>query len=190
MLTLGTDQIERQKRTNRLREQEHRSRETLMDQIEKKTFTVARDGDIVTTNLEQQIGQPLSSPEFIRRLQAMNQDFVVDPTLTDPTKMGIYVVRPQKQDDGSLRTEKVFICGLTRGFMPERSVRHMKRERMPNPDPHNKGTFIDVDVFTKETRGWRTVLAKLLRFRLITEAQIAKHFPPNLNSRNWKLLTT
>lgn len=190
MLTLGQERLERQAKVTRFRERENRNRETLLDQIERKTSTVAKDGDLVTTDFEKQLGTPLSSVEFTRRLQCMNKDLIVEPSNSDSTKAGIYIVRPRKQPDGSERVEKMFVCGMERGFMPERSVRHMRMQQMPNPDPLLKHTFMDVPVFSKETRGWRTVLARLLRVRLITQPQIDQHFPVNLHSRNWKVLTT
>lgn len=191
MLTLDSEQLARQKRITRFREQQHRNRETLLDQIERKTVTVARDGKLLTTDLQHQLGTPMSEPEFIRRLQAMNRNFIFEPALSDPEHlMGIYVVRNELQDDGSMKPMKRHICGMTRGFMPERTVRHAKRERVPDPDPQNKAGWIEVDVFTKETRGWRTVLMRLLRARLITQPQIDRNFPVNLDSRNWQTLTT
>ena len=190
MLTLDGEQLSRQKRTTRFRENQHRNRETLLDAIERKTITVAKDGDIVTTNLDQQLGTPLSEEEFCRRLRLMNRNFLFEVAQSDPDHlMGIYVVRNERQSDGSNRTVKRYVCGMTRGFMPERTVRHAKRERMPDPDPRNKGGWVEVDVFTKETRGWRTVLVRLLRERLITQPQIDRYFPPNLNSRHWQRLT-
>lgn len=190
MLTLGTEQLERQAKVTRYRETQQRYREDIDGAIQRKTSTVAKDGDILTTNFEQQLGHPLSSAEFIRRLQVMNPSLIVEPSLADSTKMGIYIPRRRRQDDGSERLEKQFICGMERGFMPERSVRHKKVVDMPNPDPLLKNTFVQTEVFYKETRGWRTVLARLLRARLITMPQIQRHFPVSLNSRNWQVLTT
>ena len=181
MLTLDSEQIARQRQISRFREQQHRNRENLLDSIERKTITVAPDGDICTTDLESQLGLPLSGTEFIRRLQIMNRNLLFEVSQSDNSKTGIYVIRNQ---------QKVFICGMERGFMPERTVKHAKREKVPNPDEKHKGEFIEVETFTKETRGWRTVLMRLLRARLITAPQIDQYFPPNLNSRNWKMLTT
>jgi hypothetical protein len=77
---------------------------------------------------------------------------------------------------------------MMRGFMPERSVRHMKKERVADPD--HKGQWTTANVFYKETRGWRTVLKTLLKSGLITMPQIDRFFPVNWNSKNWQRLTT
>ncbi len=188
MLTLDSQQLATQRRRTELLKRQDDQRRALRANIDSKEVTVAKDGDLTTTSLSEQLGQPLSSAEFIRRLERMNQKFVFEVANADPSKMGIYVIENRRQPTGHMEQVKRFVTGMQRGFMPERSVRHMRKERVADPDI--QGAWRTVDVFYKETRGWRTVLKTLLRERLITQGQIDRYFPVNLNSKNWQILTT
>lgn len=188
MLVLDSVQAARQQRQTRALEQREQGRELLRADIRNKEVTVASDGAIATTSLLQQLGTPLSSQDVIQRLSKMNRNLVFEVSNGDPSKMGAYVIENRRQWDGSLQAEKRFVCGMERGFMPERSVRHMTKTMVPDPDiPLHRR---EVPVFTKETRGWRTVLARLLKERLITKPQIERYFPVGGVSRNWQRLTT
>ena len=135
MLTLDSLQIERQKKVARFFKQQEESRAALIEAIENKEHTVANDGDIATTSLEQQLGNPLSSQEFIRRVSRLNKNLIFEVSLSDPTKMGIYVVENRRVDDGSTKEIKRFIVGMERGFMPERSVRQPSAPETCDPPP-------------------------------------------------------
>lgn len=190
MLTLGTEQLERQARIHRFREQQHRNQMDLWETLERKTMTVAPDGAIDTTDLERQIGYAMHSGEFMRRLKLMNPSLIFDRSAAFPNRIGIYTPRTVKTETGGWRTENMYIAAFEAGYLPERSVRHVKRTQMPDPDPLNKANWIEVEEFQRETRGWRTVLVRLLQERLITMPQVERMFPPSLSSRNWQLLTT
>jgi hypothetical protein len=79
---------------------------------------------------------------------------------------------------------------MERKLSPEFSVRHSKVEHVPDPDV--SGHWQKVQTFVDETRGWRTVLARLLHAKLITEPQINRYFGSFMtrDSKNWQSLTT
>lgn len=190
MLTLDTADLERQQRISRFQEEQHRNLEMLWDNLERKTVTVAKDGDLVTTNLERQLGTPISSEEFMRRLGRMNPKLIFEPTLDNPLRIGIYIAERRINEAGDEVEDKMYVSAFDRGYLPERSVRHVKKSLQSDPDPRNKGGWIEVEEFQRETRGWRTVLVRLLRAKLIRMPEIDREFPPNWNSRNWQALTT
>jgi hypothetical protein len=152
---------------------------TLADHVKQLESTIQDDGGVVVTNSLAQAGRAMTSLEVINKLLAMNHNLHFEPSILAPDIMGIYLVQPDT---------KRFICGMERGWMPEFSIRHTKDEMVPN----GEGGMKKVATFAKETRGWRTVLARLLRERLITMPQIDKHFNPSggRDSQNWQTLTT
>ena len=189
MLTLDTEQIERQRRQARALQNEERMRLLLRSQIRDKEVTVAPDGDIVTTDLAQQLGTPLSSAQVIERLKKMNSNLTFEVALANEALMGVYIMENAPDPvTGLWGPRKRYVTGMMRAFMPERTVRHVKKTRVPDPDVPLH--WRDVEEYQTETRGWRRVLKDLLRERLITIAQIDQYFPPNLNSKAWQVLTT
>lgn len=160
------------------------SDQRLKDHIARESETTSPDGEIDTTSYAQQLGRPFSAAELQRRLKWCNPNLVFEVSLSDVTKTGIYILENQ---DG--KTERRFVCGMMSGVSPERSIRVPKSKKIPNPD--NEGEWVNVDVISEEIRGWRTVLARLLVSKLITQAQIDRNFPPHDGvSCNWQKLTT
>ncbi len=166
------------------------SNDCLKEDKQKKEVTTALDGQVDVTNASAQMGRPLSSKQVEQRLSKMNSNLWFETSLRDSTKTGIYVIELSPNViTGNSETHKRFVCGMESAFMPERSVRHYRKKRVPDPDVH--GHFQEVKEFTGETRGWRTVLARLLRERLIRKGQIDSFFPMDAgNSANWQALTT
>lgn len=115
----------------------------------------------------------------------MNPDFLFEIATGDKSKMGVYVV--ENRPEG---VTKRFICGMEAGYMPEFSVQHTEEKRIP--DPYNDGNWLTVKSFVRETRGWRTVLARLLREKLITMPQIDAFFNPayGRDSERWQQVVT
>ena len=186
MLTLDTGQIARQQQITRAREQRHLARERLRENVRSKERTVASDGGLITTSLDRQWGTPMTSVELFQRLQRLNPNLIYEVTHTNERLAGIYRMRETVDDTGAVRLQKVLVCGMERGYMPERSVRVPRMERVATEDG-----FQMVPQFDHEIRGWRTVLARLLHERLITLAQIEAAFPlADGHSANWQKLTT
>lgn len=158
-----------------------RTRQALRDEI--KGGLPPQDGDISTANSLAQLGRPMSSADVITRLKRMNNNLHFERAIADPKLMGIYLIRSEEP-------KKRFVCGMEAGYMPEFSVQHTKQKRVPDPD--NPGRWLSVPEISGETRGWRTVLARLLRNRLITMPQIDRYFNPSYgrSSERWQRLTT
>jgi len=136
------------------------------DAQDKEAAASAPDADHPTTSLEAQVGRPLTGHEIAARLRKLNGNLIFERSLAVPDKMGIYHVHDGRKD---------FLMGYEYGYSPEFSVRHV----------NDKGQFV------KETRGWRTVLMRLIRQRLITASGAARLFGlPTRTSHNWQSLTT
>lgn len=161
----------------------------LRQEIYNKEVTVATDGDCCTTDLDSQLGTPLATSEVLRRVKLMNPDLIFEVSIRDNNVIGIYAIekRPYILKLDAMM-DKRMIVAMPIGIMPERTVRHVKRERVPDPDI--PGHWRWVEEFTGQTRGWRMVLLRLLQERLITLGQVDRYFPPNLNSKIWKQKTT
>lgn len=124
---------------------------------ERAMAAVSDDGDIPTSTLEAQIGKPLHSSEIIKRLRSLNANLTFEVALADSRFMGVYFKGKHQ-------------FGMESGYSPEFSVLHRD----------------DEGHFYKETRGWRTILARLIRTRLITEPQANKVFgAPSRSSQKW-----
>jgi len=159
---------------------------------------VASDGGTDTTNLLAQMGRPLSCTDIMARLRKANSNLLFELSKADPSKMGIYAV--MHEPDPVTKTGsswKKFICGMEAAYSPEFSVRHATTELIPQSRMTERGTqefdgMAKAPKFVKETRGWRTVLARLLHERLITHSQIDRYFNPSAgrSSKNWRTLTT
>lgn len=162
--------------------QKHRSREALLQKLEREAAAAdVLDGDTDTNLLAAQLGRPLTSQQLEQRLRKCNPDLMIERSIADATKSGVYCVR-----DG----EKRFICGMEAGYMPEFSVRHVTTEEIPDPDI--EGHWIKRKKFTGETRGWRTVLARLLRAGHLQPGEIERWFEisKGRSSQRWQILTT
>ena len=159
------------------------SRQRLLDHVGREVSTVAPDGAIDTTSPDEQMGTPLSSTEMQRRLLLCNANLRFEVALKDASKIGIYVIENR---EGTL--EKRFVCGMLHGVMPERSIRVPVNKEVPDVD--GLGAWVQIKRFDHEIRGWRTVLAMLLRSRLITQPQIDRYWPVSSGvSRNWQQFT-
>lgn len=188
MLTLDTQQLRRQRQRTKALEQAEHQRQLLLSHIRAKEVTVATDGGLCTSSLEQQLGTPLSTQEVLRRIRLMNPDLIFEVSIRYPDRIGIYVQEKRPHILALDKTlDKRMIVAMQIGMMPERTVRHVKRVRVPVPG--REVAWQDVEEFAGQTRGWRTVLLRLLEAGLISPAQIDRYFPPNLNSRNWQRLT-
>lgn len=165
-----------------------KSKQELIEQIGRDVATVAPDGSMDTTSPEQRMGTPMYGEVLRRKLQRLNPSLRFERSVAFPDKTGIYraggifVDAITHKDEG-----REFICGMETGIMPEYSILHPEEITVPHPD-HPAGQKILK--FNRETRGWRSVLAMLLRKGLITQAQINKHFPAaEGKSARWQHLT-
>lgn len=166
-VTAGIPSLSSEKRQaiDAARAQREQSMRYLLDDIGRNMATVAKDGDLSVTDAEQRTGNSLTSDWMIGMLKICNPNLHFEIAKADPSKIGIYVIE---------NAGKRFVCGMSRGLMPEASIMTSRIERTPDPD--NPGNWIDIPVGSESRRGWLTVLARLYKSRLITLNQISDHW--------------
>lgn len=146
-----------------------RQAQMLAGQKAKDAETIAPDAGFDTTSAEAQLGRPLLSSEVQKRLKKLNPSLSFERSIADPSKIGIYVA-DGISNLGTLYAGRKFVLGMEAGMTPEFSVRQ------------TDGTKI-----TKEIRGWRTVLVRLIRERLIGRgaAEVMFNIAGGRQSENW-----
>jgi hypothetical protein len=195
---LGLDELDQQRwrREEAKESQIERRRRMLAEELKNHAVTVAPDDGHDISNLLAQIGRPLTCQQVTEKLKKCNSRLYFEISKSDSTKVGVYLqdetgtvyVNPR----GEVLTLK-HICGMESGIMPEFSVIHKTRTKVANQDLFGRKEAIRevpwkmVDTFWTETRGWRTVLVRLLHAGLITRWQVEKHFGwiPTRASQRW-----
>ena len=126
------------------------------------------DGGRPMDNMDAQIGIPLQGERIIGRLKKLNPNLWFERSLSDSSKYGCYLLRSDV--DGG----KEYLVGFEAELNPEFTV-------IVNDDQGKFKKFIP---------GWRRVLMRLIRARVITEARAHAVFgPPNRDSERWTQLT-
>lgn len=169
---------------------------TLEQEILSNTITVEDDAGRNTSNLAAQLGRVLTFKELTDKLHLCNRTLIFERSIRNPEYSGIYIEKWRKQGTGRFQKEKVFLCGMESGPSPEFSVIHRTIKKVANPallgSPEaSDGKWLEVPTFLAETRGWRTVLIRLLKEGVITRASVQEHFgwTPSMESRHWSELT-
>lgn len=165
-----------------------RNQRLLNEEIESNTITVKDDAGFDTSDILAQMGRPLTCQQVIEKLKLCNSRLVFERSISCPELYGVYLLSGGK---------KTHICGMEAGVMPEFSVIHKKTKRVPDPDAIGKDTgrelqWKTIETFADETRGWRTVLLRLLRAGIIQKVDIERNFgwTPSRTSENWHLKTS
>lgn len=192
---LGVDGLTQERwRLNSQQESAIERRQRLLAQdIESNSLSVEDDAGRDVSNLIAQMGRPLASWDVMRRLKKCNARFHFEYSKSDPTKIGVYLRTKDKTDAGAEVEVLKHLCGMEAGIMPEFSVLHKRKHKVPDQDifgkekPTREVQWKTIDTFADETRGWRTVLVRLLHARLVTEVDIHKHFgwQPSQDSKKW-----
>ena len=197
MLVLDTSAQEKWRGAAK-QESRHESRQKALDaEIRSNTITVESDAGRDVTNLLAQMGRPLTCQQVMDRLKLCNSNLVFEVSNADRTKMGVYVMRDVHLPTGGFEKKKVFLFGMENGFMPEFSVLHKAEAHLPNPaligskEKTREVDWLKVNTFASETRGWRTVLVRLLHQKLVTRYEIQKFFgwSPSKDSAKWHFQT-
>lgn len=184
MLVLDSDgQLRHAKGETKESHQERRSRQ-LSDHIKNNEATVAADCGRPSDSLEAQLGKPLSGQEVRRRLLLCNPRLVFERSINFPELTGIYI---------RVADKKVHICGMETGWMPEFTVKHKKKIRVPDNDifgtakPVSEANWKEIYTVSDITRGWRAVLDMLLEAKLITYSDVDRLFGmrPSMESQYW-----
>jgi hypothetical protein len=146
-----------------------RQTQIIAGQKAKDAETIAPDAGFDTTLAEAQLGRPLLSSEVQKRLKKLNTGLCFERALADSSKIGIYVY-DGVSNPGTVWAGRRFVLGMEAGMNPEFSVRQ------------TDGTKI-----TKEIRGWRTVVVRLIRERLIGReaAEVMFNIAGGRESENW-----
>jgi len=169
----------------------------LEQEIRSNTITVGEDNGRDRSNLLAQLGRPMTAAELMRRLKLCNPKLIFEQAIKQPRYGGIYVEVTEKSITGGWETRKVHVCGFEWGMMPEFSVIHKTTTRLPDPDllgldkPTREVKWKEVETFSDETRGWRTVLIRLLKANLIKKIDVEQHFgwTPSQESQQWNTFT-
>lgn len=118
-------------------------------------------------NAEKRLGKPMQHQELIRRIERCNPRVWAEATINHDTGMNFYTNRKGVKTCLGAAFEK--------GWLPEFSI-----------------VFVDAaDLPVKEKRGWRTVVVRLLKQRIITWEQVLNVFGDALghNSKRWAMET-
>ncbi len=161
------------------------------DKLQQKrdAATIAPDAaGMDLTSSGARMGRPMAAWSFKEKLSKIGH-FYFEVSKADPTKIGIYVAihgvnDPKVYHRGNL----MFCCGMESGVMPEFSI--IEAEVSMVPDPEAPGGRRAQPTMAKEVRGWRTVLAMLLKKHIITAYHIEKHFQIAMgrDSQRWQQL--
>lgn len=115
------------------------------------------DGNVATTDHLAQMGRALPRTELIERLHKLNPNLIFEQSRNYPTMGGIYI-----RDGISNMTDLDFACrgrkhlvGMEWGISPEFTTRKIVEDKFGRPQM--KG----------QIRGWRTILQRLIKERLI-----------------------
>lgn len=178
------------------RERTHAQRQDALErEIRSCIVSINLDEGYDCTQLEQRIGSPLATTEVIRRLLLCNSNLIFEQSLNYPDMTGVYYEKDERTAAGGWARRKVFMFTLaSTPVMPEKEVVHVRKKKVPNPDLLNAMggpvdrevvKWIEVDEPYDYTRGWRSVLIRLLKARLITWASVQTYFGTSCNSKNW-----
>lgn len=151
------------------------SSEALAHNIETGSIQIAPDGRFDVMDNEAQIGIQFKTEDFCKKLRQINTRFFFEVSRNYPDKMGAYMMLPDPYKPWQTAEEKRFIVGFENGWMPEFTLREWKWQEYPDTD--NPVGTMKVREFKDQKRGWRTVLALLLKGGYIKAIDIKNHFP-------------
>lgn len=200
MLVLDTTGIEHHRRAAAQERAAALRRDAIIKDIQSNTVTVEEDSGRDTSNLLAQMGRPITAQEMIRRLKLCNPNLHFEISKKNSRLYGIYIDEWERTLTGGWKRERKHICGMEAGVMPEFSVRHVRKKQIANPDLFGTAEKIDrsaihfdeIDTFAGETRGWRTVLSRLLTMGFLKRMDVELHWgwTPTVQSKNWYTKTT
>jgi hypothetical protein len=169
----------------------------LIDELQSNSISVGDDAGRDTSSLLAQMGRPLASQEVQRRLHLCNPKLIFERSAAYPELTGVYIEKDERLPTGGWQKRKVHLLGMESGIMPEFSVLHKTTKQVANPElfgkekPQRDIDWVNVPTFASETRGWRTVLVRLLHLGLIVQMDVEKYFDwtPSQQSEKWYNMT-
>ena len=202
MLILDTPAQERAVRSGTREKTLAQRNNDLAREIQSNTISVRTDAGCDTSSLLRQMGRPLNSVEVQRRLHLCNSRLIFERSIRYPSLTGVYIEKDERTAAGTWEKRKTHLFGMESSILPEFSVLHQTTKRVPNPEmiramgdpkpfPREGVKWTEIPTFEGETRGWRTVLIRLLHLQLITRAQVDEQFgwTPSRDSQRWAELT-
>lgn len=136
------------------------------------------DGGISTTDSLAQIGRPLSRQELISRLSKMNPNLVFEQAKNYPEMGAIYHrdgVSNMEDLDHNCRGRRHIVGMEWTSISPEFTTRKLTKDKWGKSQ------------MSGQIRGWRTILARLIKERLISVVQAENGFKiaQGRNSQKW-----
>lgn len=122
-------------------------REQVRQQQSRDAETLSPDAGRDRTDIQAQIGRPLTRAEFMKRIQSLIPMAYYERANADPNKGGIYL-------------KGRFLAGMEHGISPEFTVME--------PTEAGHGQIL--------MKGWRTILAQLIGYGYITVTEAENTF--------------
>ncbi len=164
----------------------HATREHAKQERRQNDKLLTPDGGVDVTNREAQLGRKMSRPDFVRRLQTLNENIRYQRSKLYPKQGGLYWVGSRRDNLlGTTEYGQWFLCGIPHEVIGEFDLRLTKPTIVPAVLDPVWETMNQVDGLE---RGWRSVLLKLLLEGLLTPSQIDKEFEitKGRSSQNWQ----
>lgn len=175
MLVLDTGALARHAAIGVVERTRHVSRRALADQIERDAVTVISDNKVDVTDANAQMGVKMHRTTLVDKVRRVCSKLFYETSNNYPEQGGFYTMGPDPINPMRSEPVKRFLIGCGSGWMPEFSIRHAETKRVPDPD--NPAAWKTIQTFSHETRGWRTVVAALLRHGYLKVSDIEHEFP-------------
>ena len=126
-----------------------------------------KDGDFLTTDSTAQLGRPLTRKVVIDRLSKLNPNLVFEQSRANPAIGAVYFrdgVSNMDDLDHNCRGRRHIVGMEWTGISPEFTTKKIECDQWGKPQM--KG----------QIRGWRTVLARLIKERLVSVPDVERVF--------------
>ena len=158
------------------REKHHNAAEGAL--AKQRAAVEGMDGDFLTTDASAQLGRPLERKTIIKRLSKMNPNLIFEQSRNFPHIGAVYLIDPTANltdIDEKCRGRRHIVGMEWTGLSPEFTTRKIEYNQFGKPQM--KG----------QVRGWRTILARLIKERLITVSDAERVFSISRGreSRRW-----
>lgn len=139
------------------------------------------------TNAGERMGRPMSGWTLQQKLSKIRPFLVFERSNRDPSKTGIYLNSPNR-DPSLHRGHLMFVMGMESGVMPEFSIIEAEAHEVPDPEAVG-GARLEMGM-SREIRGWRSVLARLLKHGILSAHDVEKNFQISMgrDSERWQQL--
>lgn len=168
------------------KEAQRAKHDAIAEEVDSKRLqAIAADGVRPTTDAQAQMGHIMRGEDVRKKLRKLNSNFHFEVSTADPSRVGIYLRDGVSNMETPSHKGLLFLMGMEKDLCPEFSVRFTKEERYWNTEKDKEDTR---EIFAGEMRGWRTVIARLLRRGFFMHADMLREFPDTDRSKNWHQL--